>query len=79
MIEQRVYENALNGLKNADVKIDDEIRNPAIKAIKKQIPRKVEVNYNSFPCDWRCPNGCTNYDGYQTEYCPKCGQRLKWR
>ena len=43
MTEQKAYENALNGLKNADVKIDDAIRYPSIKAIEKQIPKKPVV------------------------------------
>lgn len=34
MTEQEAIENALNGLKNADIKIDDEIRYPSIKALE---------------------------------------------
>ena len=58
----------------------------AIKALEKQIPKKVNVQ------QWICTNCDCGFefskhhgDGYysipyekQTEYCPKCGQRLDW-
>ena len=84
MTEQRVYENALNGLKNADVKIDDAIRYPAIKAIEKQIPKKIAI-HNIPKTSWTkaitrytCPS-CDRAIGFNgLNYCSYCGQKLDW-
>ena len=50
----------------------------AIKALEKQIPKKMEFIPKKFPCDYKCPNGCKQYDEYKINYCPNCGQKLDW-
>ena len=50
----------------------------AIKALEKQIPKKMLFIPKKFPCDYKCPNGCNLYDEYQIKYCPNCGQKLDW-
>ena len=82
MTEQEQYINALNGLKNADIKIDDEIRYPSIKALEKQIAKKpiwIERSFTKFQI---CPS-CSNAEHYkrvwkQEKYCVDCGQKLDW-
>ena len=84
MTEQEQYINALNGLKNADIKIDDEIRYPSIKALEKQIAKKPNIEGDGYADGhlvydtWICPN-CEkdyeiDYDDY--DYCPNCGQKI---
>ena len=62
--------NALNGLRNADINIHDEIRYPSIMALEKQIPKKMDR--------YCCPI-CRHYfeDGEVHNYCPACGQKLE--
>ena len=77
MTEQEQYINALNGLKNADIKIDDEIRYPSIKALEKQIPKKVkEIHVDEYYCpSCGSENNCNDrIVGHK--YCPNCGQRF---
>ena len=50
----------------------------ALKALEKQIPKKMEFIPKKFPCDYKCPNGCKQYDEYKINYCPNCGQKLDW-
>lgn len=50
----------------------------AIKALEKQIPKKMEYMPVHFPCDYKCPNGCHMYEEYQVNYCYKCGQKIDW-
>jgi hypothetical protein len=85
MTEQEKYINALNGLKNADIKIDDEIRYPSIKALEKQIAKKPYLDQKGL-LDvkmWHCPV-CKkevisdwNRD-LAIDYCCTCGQKLDW-
>ena len=50
----------------------------AIKALEKQIAKKMLFTPKKFPCDYECPNGCKQYDEYKINYCPNCGQKLDW-
>lgn len=50
----------------------------AIKSLEKQIPKKMSFVPRNFPCDYECPNGCKQYDSYEINYCPTCGQKLDW-
>lgn len=82
MTEQEAYINALNGLKNADIRIDDEIRYPSIKAIEKQIPKKDKNDcgrckacgtYNNFVI-----NKLANPKAHPIIHCWNCGQAIEW-
>lgn len=77
MREQEKYINALNGLKNADIKIDDEIRHPSIKALEKQIPKKPIWQKSDFINRLHCPK-CDGIVGVKQPYCDNCGQKLDW-
>ena len=79
MTEQEKYINALNGLKNADIKIDDEICYPSIKALEKQIAKKPSEPQGVW-LNKRCPS-CMRTIARSHEgknYCFDCGQRLDW-
>ena len=91
MTEQEKYINALNGLKNADIKIDDEIRYPSIKALEKQIakePQKqtykllLEDGWEYACPSCKCAVGANKKDTLgltqDEEYCSCCGQKLLW-
>lgn len=74
---QKELKNALNGLKNADVRyLSDAIRYPSIYAIEKQIemdllpPTKSTFTYKGI-----CPV-CDNRILLSEQYCSKCGQKL---
>ena len=58
----------------------------AIKALEKQIPKKVKFEDSVFlgkPCkDPYCPSCGDNFNGGEWWYldcCPECGQALDWR
>ena len=65
-----------------------EVRQKAIKALKKQIPKKVD-NLSEMYMDFGtgkkikvgaygdCPNCKYNID-IVSKYCPRCGQKLDW-
>lgn len=53
--------------------IDDDVKDIAISAIKKQIPTKVRDNKFGIPF---CPSCKAVQSG--VNYCEKCGQKLKW-
>ena len=71
------------------VMVDLEARQKAIKALKKQIPRKVD-NLSEIYMDFgtgkkikvsaygNCPNCNYNID-IVSKYCTRCGQKLDWR
>ena len=72
MTEQEAIKNALNGLRNADIKIDDEIRYPSIKALEKQLMKE-----DADGCV-----GCAFIDVEEWEMpCAKCKRNSKdfWR
>lgn len=59
--------------------IYDDFSQVAIKALEKQIPKKMNPNFNCIFCD------CGNPIYYQTDrllhhynYCCECGQAIKW-
>lgn len=68
--------------------VDLETRQEAIKALEKQIPRKVN-NLNEMYLDFgvgkkikvgaygNCPN-CNYYIDIVSKYCTRCGQKLDW-
>lgn len=74
MTDIESMKNALNGLKNPDIKIDKEIRYPAIKAIEKQIPIKPLLLNPHFSFTG-CPV-CKCRVNYN--YCPECGQAINY-
>ena len=76
MTEQEQYINALNGLKNADIKIDDEIRYPSIKAIEKQVAKKV-ISVKPYGHNCECGHYFDNR-AWHSRYCGYCGQKLDW-
>lgn len=55
----------------------------AIKALEKQIPKKVKNSGERIPFEWYCPacgellcdDGCKDTD---IKYCDQCGQLLDW-
>ena len=55
----------------------------AIKALEKQIPKKVKNSGERIPFEWYCP-ACGELlcdDGYKDtdiKYCDQCGQALDW-
>ena len=84
------YEMALSVLNNLDIS-DNTPHNligiaHAKEAVKKQIPKKVEVQqwiYTKCECGYEFSEH--HGDGYysipydkKTNYCPKCGQALDW-
>lgn len=53
----------------------------AIKALEKQIPKKVKQSIVDGKMARRCPNNCeiTYITQYASiNYCPYCGQAIKW-
>lgn len=63
-----------------------DVRDVAISALEKQIPKKPVITndgfFNGQPIydTWGCPNcGKVNETGFEDyEYCPICGQALDW-
>ena len=81
MINLEKYKNALNGLKNADIRIDDEIRFPSISAIEKQIPMKPEFygkRYGGDAIGGKCPVCGRGVNSKDYNYCHWCGQKMDW-
>lgn len=48
-----------------------------IEALKKQIPQKPINHCDNDNPEWKCLCECKVFDRYN--YCPKCGQKIKWR
>lgn len=73
--ESRDYQYTHYGFVNSDgVALD-----MAIEALEKQIPKKINPNFNCVYCD------CGNAIYYETDrclhhynYCCECGQKLRW-
>lgn len=57
-----------------------EVRDTAIEALEKQIPKKPiksgrEIRY----CEvWKCPKCGFEWSGRVVDYCYKCGQAIDW-
>lgn len=75
------YEEAINSFKNEQVLLTESIK-MAIKALEKQIPKKVVL----FECDplksfqkirKACPNCNATLHG-EKDFCADCGQALDW-
>ena len=81
--------NALNGLRNADINIHDEIRYPSIMALEKQIPKKPDYIADGYAdgllCyDYaKCPICGHDFEyginDWEADYCSDCGQKLDWK
>ena len=62
------------------------VKNLAIKALEKQIPKKVKIQQWIYTkCDCGYEFSKHHGDGYysiplekKTNYCPECGQKLDW-
>jgi len=59
-----------------------EIRDIAIEALEKQLPKKPDImDYILGDIDFKCPTCKSEYiceKGYEHFYCPNCGQKIKW-
>lgn len=81
MTEQKAIEE-FNLLKKTRIFIPrNDTLDIAIEALEKQIPVKIKQDIvNGKMARW-CPNGCeiTHITQYSPiNYCPKCGQAIKW-
>ena len=73
MTRTEEYQNALNGYRNLDVRINKTLRLIGISAIEKQIPKK-PIDRCMF---MECPT-CNEIEIAGCGYCPSCGQKLDW-
>ena len=59
-----------------------EIRDIAIEALEKQLPKKPDImDYILGDINFKCPTCKSEYiceKGYEHFYCPNCGQKIKW-
>ena len=59
-----------------------EIRDIAIEALEKQLPKKSDImDYILGDINFKCPTCKSEYiceKGYEHFYCPNCGQKIKW-
>lgn len=59
-----------------------EIRDIAIEALEKQLPKKPDImGYILGDINFKCPTCKSEYiceKGYEHFYCPNCGQKIKW-
>lgn len=66
---------------NANQSTSSNLINMSMEALEKQIPVKIKQDIvNGKMARW-CPNGCeiTHITQYSSiNYCPKCGQAIKW-
>lgn len=65
----------------------EEVRNAAIGALEKQIPKKPTYEGDGYAPDgtfvwdeWLCPNCGSKYEADYDDYdcCPNCGQKIDW-
>ena len=78
-------EHAIENIENHGY-ISDEVKDIVIKAIEKQIPKKVKIEQWIYTkCDCGYEFSKHHGDGYysiplenKTKYCPNCGQKLDW-
>lgn len=59
-----------------------EIRDIAIEALEKQLPKKPDImDHILGDINFKCPTCKSEYiceKGYEHFYCPNCGQKIKW-
>ena len=59
-----------------------EIRDIAVEALEKQLPKKPDImDYILGDINFKCPTCKSEYiceKGYEHFYCPNCGQKIKW-
>lgn len=66
--------------------ISDDVKDMAIKALEKHIPKKPteeQIDFEEFvcicpTCKYTCEYGFEDFRDRKYEYCPMCGQKLDW-
>lgn len=75
--EKDRIQNAIRHIKTA-VDVDEWAVEIAVKAMEKQIPKKVRIEHHpKYGRATFCPN-CNRMDVECWSYCPDCGQAIDW-